>query len=68
MFEQKFALSLVVFVHMLQFLFDFYCFFLNFWIGFFLNGFANPFVFHSRPFVEPNFHFPIVVFCSYAAF
>ena len=36
----------------------------------FLNGFANPFIVQSRPsfFVEPNFRFSPVVFCSHEAF
>ena len=41
-----------------------------FWIEFFfLNGFLNSFIVHSRPsfLFEPNFHFSLVVFCSYAA-
>ena len=47
MFEQKFAFSQVVFVHMRQFHSDFYCFdFLD--RIFFLNGSPNPFIVRSR--------------------
>ena len=62
MFEQKFAFSVVVFVHMRRFHSDFYCFFI-----FFLNGFRNRFLVLSRPSVlfEPNFHFSLVIFCSH---
>ena len=67
-FEQKFAFSLVVFfVHMLQFHFDFYCFFQFLWIGFlFRNGFPNQFMVHFRTsfLLESNLHFSLVFFCS----
>ena len=49
MFKQKFAFSLVVFVHIPQFQFDFYCFFDFLDQIFFLNCFPNPFIVHSRP-------------------
>ena len=63
-FEQKFGLSVVVFVHMRQFHSDFYCFFDFLDRIFFLNGFPNPFTAHSRPkfLFELNFHFSLVVF------
>ena len=63
------------FVHIRQVHFDFYCFFFQFSIfsiesDFFLNGFPNPFIVHSRPSIlfEIIFYFPLVVFCSHAAF
>ena len=72
MFGQKFAFSLVGFVHfdLPQFHFDFLLFFRFFGSDFFLNGFAHPFIVYSRPsfLFEPNFHFSLVVLCLYAAF
>ena len=67
MFEQKFAFSLLVFVHMRQFHFDLYCFFEA---HFFLKWIFIPFVVHFKPccLFEPNFHFSLVVLCSHAAF
>ena len=70
-FEQKFALSLVVFCSHAAISLCFLLFFQFFWIGFFfLNAFPNPFINHSRPnfLFEPNFDFSLVVFCSHAAF
>ena len=67
--EQKFDFSLMVFFHMRQFHFGFYCFFQFFGSDFFLNGFPNSFIVHSRPrfLLELNLHFSLVVFCSHAA-
>ena len=70
MFEQKFAFSLVVFVHMRLFHLEFYCFFGFYnWI-FFLNGFPRPSIVHYRPafLFESIFQFSLVFFCSHAAF
>ena len=61
MLEQNFAFSLVVFCShaaiSLRFLL-----FLRFLESDFLNGFPNPFIVHSTPLFEPNFHFSLVVF------
>ena len=68
MFEQKFAFLIVDF-HMRQCHSDFYCFFV-FLDRIFSKWFSSAFIVHSRTsfLFEPNFHFWLVVFCSYAAF
>ena len=71
-FEQKFAFSIVVFVHVRQFHFDFYCFFFfDFWIRFFSKRFSQSIHRSLKASIflfEPNLSFYLVVFWSHSDF